>query len=62
MIGDSVQPVFRNPIWEIRPKLQRYPTKRWGHTATLNKNKLYIYGGKTDKTKEPIYELDCDTF
>lgn len=61
MIGDGIQSVFRNPLWEIKQKLQRYPTKRWGHTATINKNKLYIYGGKTGKAKEPIYELDLDT-
>lgn len=62
MRSDSIQSIYRNPKFEIKPKLHRYPPKRWGHTAVLNANKLYIYGGKTGKLKEPLYELDCDTF
>lgn len=61
MKSDLNQSVFKSPKWEVKPKLHRYPTKRWGHTAVINKNKLYIYGGKTGRQKEPIYELDCDT-
>lgn len=35
------------------------PDKKMGHTAVLNKSKLWLYGGKTGKLKEPLYELDC---
>ena len=54
--------MFAKPVWEAKPKLHRYPTKRWGHTAVVIKNKLYIYGGKTGKGKEPLYEIDCETY
>lgn len=56
-VGESI---FK-PKWELKPRLQRYPTKRWGHTSVINQKKLYIYGGKTGKSKEPLYEIDCDT-
>lgn len=62
MKSESAQTIFKSPKWEVKPKLHRYPTKRWGHTSVINKNKIYIYGGKTGKLKEPIYEIDCDTF
>lgn len=62
MKSEAIQSVFRSPKWEIKPKLHRYPPKRWGHTGVLIKNKLYIYGGKTGRLKEPLYEFDCDTF
>lgn len=59
MKSDTVHSVLRSPKWEIKTKGHRYPTKRWGHTAVLNKSKLWLYGGKTGKLKEPLYELDC---
>lgn len=61
MNSETPETLFPNAKWELKPKLHRYPTKRWGHTATLLKNKIYIYGGKTGKSKESLYELDCDT-
>ena len=54
--------LFPKPIWELKPKQHRYPTKRWGHSAVVFNSKLYIYGGKTGKGKEPLYQIDCDTY
>ena len=51
MNGEASESMFINLKWEIKPKLHRYPPKRWGHTTVVNKNKLYIYGGKTGKAK-----------
>ena len=62
MKSDSIQSVIGTPKWEPRPKLHRYPTKRWGHTGAISKNKLFIYGGKTGRSKEPLYEIDCESF
>lgn len=55
MKSEALDSVFVNSKWELKPKLHRYPTKRWGHTSAISKNKLYIYGGKTGKVKEPLY-------
>lgn len=62
MNRDGLQSYFKSPMWDLKPKLHRYPSKRWGHSGTVFKNKLYIYGGKTGKLKEPIYEIDLDTY
>lgn len=54
--------VLTSPRWEVKRKLNKYPSKRWGHTAVLYGNNLVIFGGKTGKTKEPVYSINCDTF
>lgn len=51
MNKEHIANTFAKPLWQTKPKLHRYPTKRWGHTAVIMKNKLYIYGGKTGKAK-----------
>ena len=61
MNNRSVEQSFFKPKWDLKPRLQRYPTRRWGHTAVIKNKKVYIYGGKTGKSKEPLYEIDCDT-
>jgi hypothetical protein len=53
---------FNGLKWEIRPKMTKYPSKRWGHTATIFNKKLYIYGGNLPKAKEPIYRINCENF
>ena len=54
--------VISSPRWEIKEKLSKYPSRRWGHSAVLQGKKLVIFGGKTGKTKEPVYRIDCETF
>ena len=61
MNNHSVDNVYRKVKWEQKPRQPRYPTKRWGHTSILKNRKLYIYGGKTGKVKDPVYQIDCDT-
>lgn len=62
MNKEQPKEAFTKPIWELKPKMHRYPTKRWGHTAVVLNSKLYIYGGKTGKAKESLYQIDCDTY
>lgn len=54
--------VITSPRWEAKNKLCKYPSRRWGHSAVLHGRNLVIFGGKTGKTKEPIYVINCDTF
>lgn len=46
--GDTISKTLK---WEIKPKLQKYPSKRWGHSGVIYSNKLVIYGGSTGKHK-----------
>jgi hypothetical protein len=61
MKASTTSNVNFKPKWEIKTKLQRFPTRRWGHTSILKNKKLIIYGGKTGRPKEPLYQIDCDT-
>lgn len=62
MEGDSTI-VSKKLKWQLKHKQQqKYPTKRWGHTATILSGYLYIFGGKITRTRDPIYRFNCETF
>jgi hypothetical protein len=53
---------FNGLKWDFRPKMPKYPSKRWGHTAIIYNKMLYIYGGNLQKAKDPIYRINCENF
>ena len=40
---------FENCKWVYHKKSSSAPSKRWGHTAALLGNHIYIFGGKLDQ-------------
>jgi hypothetical protein len=40
---------FENTKWVYHKKSPSAPSKRWGHSSTLLRNNIYIFGGKLDQ-------------
>jgi len=53
---------FKKLKWNLRPRAENYPSRRWGHTAVIYEAQLLLYGGNSQGAgRRGIHKIQCDS-